>query len=79
MHGRPRLSGETVGLRTRGRQPSYHLNADEFAHARFFFLEMDRGADWKVAVRQAKVDLPFQCELRLFFHSHSCPGAPIVT
>ena len=40
----------------------------------FFLFGNGSRADWKVAVRQAKVDLPFQCELRLFFNSHSCPA-----
>ena len=57
MHGpRPRLSEETVGRRTRG-QPSYHLIADEFAHARFSFLEMDRGPIGKLPSSESRSPL----------------------
>ena len=65
MHGRPRLSGETVGLRTRG-QPSYHLNADEFAHARFSFLEMDRGPIGKLPSVKRKSISPFNANSAFF-------------
>ena len=73
MHGRPRLRGETIGLRTRG-QPSYHLNADEFAHARFFFLEMDRGPIGKLPSVKRKSISPFNVNSAFFFNSHSCPA-----